>query len=155
LLLRSERIVIGRAGTAADLPIISDLNERHAEIHRAGDDYFITAVSGVEVAGSPVRQALLSAGDRIQLGRRVRMTFDRPSRKSPAAVLSLGEGVRSVVDVRRVLLWTGPILLGPTTDCHIPLRGGMPGLVLVERGGQIQLRALPGGNTAGLLTTPM
>lgn len=154
LLLRGGRVAIGRTGTQADLPIQADLSERHAEILRSGEDYFLIASSGVELAGQPVQQALLSPGDRIQLNRRVRLTFERPSRKSPTAVLKLGDGVRSLTDVRRAILWTGPILIGPTPECHIPVRGG-PTLVLLERGGTIQVRAMPtaGVPAAGVATT--
>jgi len=56
--------------------------------------------------------------------------------------LTLGDGIKSLTDVKRIVLWNGPVLLGPTTDCHIPVHGLLTGMMLVERGGQIQLRPL-------------
>ncbi|MEE8170324.1 MAG: hypothetical protein V3T70_07230 [Phycisphaerae bacterium] len=155
LLLRGDRIVIGRMDSAADLPIRADLSHRHAEIIHAGDDYFLHGHAGVELAGAAVRRALLHEGDRIQLGRRVRMTFQRPSRKSPTALLKLGEGVRSVADVKNVILWSGPILIGSSTHCHIVARRNPSGLVLLERNGAFQLRPMPGASAHVSLPGPL
>lgn len=144
LLLRGDRTTIGRAGpgATADLQLVSDLAERQAEIVRAGEDYFVVARSGVELADQRVTHALLQSGDRLRLGRRVRMTFLRPSRKSPAAVLDLGDGVRTTGDCRRVILWSGPLLMGSQAECHIRLGYGLAGVILIERGGQILLKPM-------------
>ncbi len=137
LILRSERVVIGRAGPAAtaDLPLVSDLPERVAEIVRADDDYFLIAVGEVRLGDQPVRQALLNHQDRLRLGAKQRLTFLRPSRKSNSAVLELGLGARTVADVRRVVLMGGPLLVGPTAECHVPVAAA--GLILVQRGRQL------------------
>lgn len=138
LLLRGDRLGIGRAGSVhADLELISDLSDRHAELIRAGEDYFIVSSKGVELAGRPVEHALLQDGDKIRLGHRVRLTFRRPSLKSIAAALDLGEGVRTSGDCRRVILWSGPVLMGSTQECHIQLQPRLGGFVLMERAGQI------------------
>ena len=159
LLLRGDRIGIGRAGSGqADLELISDLSERHAELIRAGEDYFIVSSKGVELAGRPVEHALLQDGDKIRLGNRVRLTFRRPSLKSIAAALDLGEGVRTSGDCRRVILWSGPILMGSTKECHIHLDPRLGGFVLMERAGQIFAKPMgPAGEPVhlplGTLTT--
>ncbi len=148
LLLPRERISIGRAGPSAtaDIQLVSDLSERQAEIVRAGDDYFVMASSGVELAGRPVEHALLQDGDRVRLGRRVRLRFRRPSQKSTTATLDLGEGVRTPTDVRRVILWGGPVLIGGRKECHVQLQHTAGGVVLVNRGGRIFVKPLgPGG----------
>jgi len=148
LLLRGDRITIGRGGPAAtaDLQLISDLADRQAEIVRAGEDYFVVSASGVELAGRHVEHALLQDGDRIRFGQRVKLRFARPSLKSPTAVLELGEGVRMANDCKRVILWSGPLLMGGTRECHIPIRGANANLVLLERDGRVLLRAMgPGG----------
>jgi len=144
LLLRGDRVSIGRAGpgATADLQLVSDLAERQAEIVRAGEDYFVVARGGVELADQRVTHALLQSGDRLRLGRRVRMTFLRPSRKSPAAVLDLGDGVRTTGDCRRVILWSGPLLMGSHAECHIRLGQGLAGVILIERSGQILLKPM-------------
>jgi len=147
LLLRGDRIGIGRAGpgASADLQLISDLSERQAEIIRAGEDYFLIGQKGVELAGLQVEHALLAHGDRIRLGSRVKLRFLRPSRKSPAAVLELGEGVRTTSDCRQVILWSGPVLFGNRQDCHVRFGASTGGLVLMESDGRMVMKALGGG----------
>ncbi len=143
LLLRGDRVGIGRAGSrTADLELVSDLSERHAEIIRAGEDYFVVSMGGVDLAGRQVEHALLQDGDRIRLGKRVRLTFRRPSLKSNSAALDLGEGVRTTGDCRRVILWGGPLLLGNTRECHVQLAERTGGMILMERDGQVVLRPM-------------
>lgn len=150
LLLRSDRIAVGRAGpgASADLQLISDLSERHAEIIRAGEDYFVISSSGVELAGKVVDHALLADGDRLRLGSRLRLKFLRPSKKSAAAVLDLGDGVRTTSDCRRVILWSGPLLMGATKECHVRLAPSQPSLILLERDGGLLLKRMGAGGDA-------
>ncbi len=148
LLLRGDRIGIGRSGpgATADLPLVSDLSERQAEVIRAGEDYFVVSKSGVELAGRNVDHALLQDGDRIRLGNRIRLKFRRPSLKSTTAILDLGDGVRTTTDCRRVILWGGPLLMGGTRECHIRLSPSLGGAILMERNGQLCIKPMgPGG----------
>ncbi len=140
LVLRSNRISIGRAGpgSTADLALFANLSDRHFEIARIDDDYFLFARSPIEVSGEKVTQKLLHDGDRIRVGRRGRITFRQPSRMSASAVLDLGEGLRSYNDVRRVVLFDRHALVGPHAHCHIAARGGE--LTLFERSGRFWLR---------------
>lgn len=151
LLLNSQRVSIGRAGAGAtaDLQLISDLADRQAEIIRSGDDYFVAASGGVELAGRSVEHALLQDGDKVRLGHRVRLRFLRPSRKSAAAVLELGEGVRMASDCRKVILLGGPLVIGPRRDSHIVTPGGGE-YVLIMRDGAVILKT---GGTHGSTTT--
>jgi tetratricopeptide (TPR) repeat protein len=144
VLLRGERIAIGRAGpgASADLQLISDLSDRQAEVIRAGEDYFVVSNSGVELGGRPVDHALLQDGDRLRLGRRIRLTFLRPSKKSETAVLELGDGVRTTSDCRRVILWGGPLLMGSTRECHVRLSPSLGGVILMERDGGLAAKQM-------------
>jgi len=146
LLIRGDRVSIGRAGpgASADIQLVSDLSERHAEIVRAGEDYFVVSQSGVELAGNATDHALMQNGDRIRLSRRVRLTFARPSLKSTAASLDLGEGVRMPSECRRIVLWSGPILMGATRECHIRLGSTLGDFILAERGGRLFFKAMRG-----------
>lgn len=156
LVLRGDRVSIGRGGPGAlaDVPIMADLPERAADVIRTGEDYFLIS-SGVEatVSGQPARQALLSHGDKVALGRRARFTFLRPSRKSATAVLELASDVRCVTDVRRIILLGGPLLLGATGECHVSIPGA--NLVLSERGGKLTARALIAPGVSGGAMTPI
>jgi len=154
LLLRGDRIGIGRGGpgSTADLPLLSDLAERQAEIVHAGEDYFIVSQTGVDLAGRRVDHALLQDGDRIRLSRRAKLTFRLPTLKSSAAALDLGDGLRTATDCRRVILWNGPILMGPSRECHVHLDHRLSGFLLMERGGQLYVKAMgPGGEPTRLV----
>ncbi|MBK8268330.1 MAG: FHA domain-containing protein [Planctomycetes bacterium] len=144
LLVRGDRVSIGRAGpgATADVQLVSDLSEKQAEIVRAGEDYFVVSQSGVELAGANIDHALLQNADRIRLGKRVRLKFLRPSLKSSTALLELGEGVRMETDCRKVILWSGPVLIGGTRECHIPALQGRGEFVLMERGGRLYVKEM-------------
>ncbi len=144
LLFRNDRISIGRAGpgASADLQLISDLADRQAEIIRAGEDYFVVSNNGVELAGQQTDHALLQDGDKIRLGKRIRLKFLRPSRKSTAAVLELGDGVRTTTDCRRAILWSGPLLMGGTRECHLKLGPALGNAILVERGQRLYVKEM-------------
>jgi tetratricopeptide (TPR) repeat protein len=155
LLVRGDRVGIGRAGpdATADIPLISDLSERAAEIIRAGEDYFVMASGGVELAGRPVEYALLQDGDRVRVGRRVKLDFRRPSSKSTSAVLDFGEGVRMASDCRRVILWDGPVVMGAGKECHIRLPAGAASVVLIERGGRMFVK--PAASASQIVPLPL
>ncbi len=144
LLVRGDRISIGRAGpgATADVALVSDLSERQADIVRAGEDYFVVSQSGVELAGANTDHALLQDGDRIRLGKRIRLRFRRPSLKSSAALLDMGDGVRMENDCRRVVLWSGPVLIGGTKECHVTTPQSAEEYVLIERGGRIYVKPM-------------
>lgn len=146
LLIRGDRVSIGRAGpgATADVQLVSDLSERHADIVRAGEDYFVVSQSGVELAGHSTDHALLQNSDRIRLSRRVKLTFSRPSLKSTAASLELGEGVRMQSECKRIVLWSGPILMGATRECHVRLASTLGDFILAERGGRLFFKAMRG-----------
>lgn len=153
LLLNSQRVSIGRAGAGAtaDLQLVSDLADRQAEIIRSGDDYFVAASGGVELAGRPVEHALLQNGDKVRLGHRVRLRFLRPSRKSAAAVLELGEGVRMASDCRRAILMGGPLIISPRRDSHIVTPPGSGEYVLMLRNGAVMLKSTGSSSSATTL----
>lgn len=152
LLLNSQRVSIGRAGAGAtaDIQLVSDLSDRQAEIIRSGEDYFVAASGGVELAGRPVEHALLQNGDKVRLGHRVRLRFLRPSRKSAAAVLELGEGVRMASDCRKAILMGGPIIISPRRDSHIVTPPGSGEYVLMLRDGAVMLKST--GSAMGAAT---
>lgn len=150
LLLRGDRVTIGRAGpgASADLELFADLSERQAQIIRSGEDYFIAGVHGVELAGRKVEHALLQHDDRIRLGSRVKLRYLRPSSKSVTSLLDLGEGIRTTCESRRVVLWGGPLIMAPSRDAHVVLPGGTSGVVLLERNGQLLAKLMTGREAA-------
>jgi tetratricopeptide (TPR) repeat protein len=142
LLIRNPRASIGRAATdnPADIPIVSNLSERHADIARVDDDYFIFANREVNIGGKPVQQKLLQNGDKIILGKRSKLTFNLPSRKSSSAVLDLSGSGKLPNDVKRIILFDRLATVGRKSNAHIVVTTAAEDLVLYERGGKLWLR---------------
>lgn len=142
LILRGGKASMGRAAAEhpADIPVFSDVAERHANIQRVDDDYFVFGVKELDVAGRPVQHQLLRDGDRIALGKKAKFTFRVPSRKSPSAVLELSDTTKMPNDVRRVILFHQSATLGQGSTAHILCRHAAVPLVLFERGGSLWIR---------------
>ncbi|MBI4717566.1 MAG: FHA domain-containing protein [Planctomycetes bacterium] len=148
LLLRQDSVSIGRAASdqPADIVLMSDIGERHANVNRVDDDYFVLAARDVEVAGQLTRNRLLHDGDRILLGRKAKLTFRLPSRRSTTALLELSDTTKMPHDVRRVVLFHQHAALGAGPGAHIQCRHVASPLVLFERGGSLWVRAKNDGH---------
>ncbi len=149
LLLLNDRVSIGRmaADNHADIPLVADLAERHADIARLDEDYLLFAQREVKVNDRTVQRRVLLDGDRLTLGRHVRLTFRMPSRKSPTAVLDLGDRSRIANDVRRVILFSKQAIIGPAAQSHVVVPNARHELVLFERGGSLWLQSHPVGES--------
>lgn len=144
LLIRGERCSIGRAATEnpADIALFGDLAERHAEIARVDEDYFIFSSRDVDIGGRKHRQQLLRDGDRIMLGKRAKFDFRLPSRRSLTAVLTLSDTTRMPHDVHQVILFKEHATLGGGSTAHIRCRQATRPLVILERGHQLWIQPL-------------
>jgi hypothetical protein len=142
LLLRSSRASIGRAATSnpAAIPLFSDLAERHAEVSRVEEDYFLHSPHEVELDGRRTRHQLLKENDRVVLGPKAKFTFRLPNRKSASALLDLSDTTRMPHDVRRVILFNETAMIGQGRATHIPCQMAVAPLVLFERAGSLWLR---------------
>ena len=151
LIVRGAGVSVGRAAAdhPADVPLLGDIAERHANIARVDDDYFIFASKDVEVAGKPTRHQLLRDGDRVVLGRKAKFTFRAPSRRSATAVLDLSDTTKMPNDVRRVVLFQGHATVGEGAGAHIRCRHAGPSLLLFERDGQLWIRQRNDGHVDG------
>ncbi len=152
LLVGGERVRIGRAegaGRDVEVAVPGDVHRHHADIVRRGEDYFLTAYAPVQVNRKRVEHALLRHGDRIALGSRVRMVFERPSSKSTSAVLRLSHRCHLAEDVGTVVLFHDTCLIGPGTTCHVQTREGDGRLVVFVRNGVLHARQTAGRNWMG------
>lgn len=142
LLIRGQRASIGRAASSnpADIPIFSDLSERHAEIARVEDDYFLFSSHNVEIGGRPSRQQLLRDGDRVVLARRAKFTFRLPNPKTASARLDLSDSTRTPQDVRTVVLFRQAVMFGASAHCHVSCSNVRRDWVLFERAGGLWIR---------------
>jgi hypothetical protein len=141
LVLRSERVTIGRAGSSArpDLPVAADVSGVQAEILRVDEDYFLAAHGAVDVNGRRVEKKLLESGDRIRLASKCEIVFRLPTALSTTAVLELPASQRIAGDAREVILLDRSLLIGREDGCHV--RAG-------EAGSRIVLVAGPEGIVA-------
>ena len=155
LVHRGERVSMGRAASddPADVPIFSDLSERHADLARVEDDYFLLSPHEVEVAGKRTRHQLLRDGDRVVMARRAKFTFRVPNRKSPSAKMDISDSTKMPNDVRRVVLFKDTAMIGRGANCHINCHTTQRDLVLFERGGRMWVR--PQGRGAGAEAKPV
>lgn len=142
LLVRKDRVSIGRSITqnAPDIPIQSDLAERHAEIARVDDDYFLFSPHDVMVDGRPTRHQLLRPGNRIVLSRNAKFAFRAPHRQSPSGIIELSSSTKMPGDVRRVILFKRTAVIGYGKNVHITCNTAEQDLLLFERGGQLWIR---------------
>lgn len=142
LVVRGERCGIGRAAAdhPADVALFGDLAERHAEIARVDEDYFIFASKDMEIGGRAYRQQLLRDGDRVVLGKRAKFEFRTPSRKSLTAVLNLSDTTKMPSDVRTVVLLKDFATIGNGSTAHIRCRLADRPLVLLDRGGRLWIQ---------------
>ncbi|MGB0715050.1 MAG: hypothetical protein ACPGXK_04175 [Phycisphaerae bacterium] len=151
LLVRRSQVSVGRAACdrPADVAIMSDIAERHANITRVDDDYFLFASKELTVGGKTVRQALLQDGDRLVLGANAKFTFRLPSRKSATAVLDMSDTTKVPHDVRRVVIFDRLAVIGAGSSSHVVCRHASPALVLFERDGQLWVRRKSDGHVPG------
>jgi hypothetical protein len=157
LILRGKRVSIGRAASdrPADVPLFSDISERHANIERVDEDYFVFSGKELEVGGRRVQQSLLRDGDRLVLGRKAKFTFRLPSRRSTSALLELSDTTKMPHDVRRVVLLDRHAMIGHGAHAHIQCRHAGTPLLLIEKNGAFWVRRQNDGHTdteAKLLT---
>jgi len=148
LILRGGQASVGRAASEhpADVPLFSDVAERHANVARVDDDYFLFGVKEVEIGGNKTKHQLLRDGDRIVLGKKAKFTFRLPSRKSPSAVLELSDTTKMPNDVRRVVLFHQQATIGNGPNAHVMCRHAGTPLVLFERNGQLWIRQQSDGH---------
>ena len=148
LLVRHERATIGRAasGKPADIPLVSDLHERHADIARMDGDYFLISSHQFEVGGRKLQQKLLADGDRVVFSRQARFTFRQPDRRSTSCVLDLADSVRMPHDVRRVVMFDGHATMGRSRSAHLGASSARRELILFERDGLLYIRPKPDGH---------
>ncbi len=146
LLLRSDRITLGREGSSAhpEVGLPADIAGIQAEILRVDDDYFVAAHGIVDVNGRRVEKKLLAGGDRIELSPRCGLVFRLPNPLSSSAVLSLSGGMRIAGDVREVILLDRHLLIGAGENCHVRATAAPCQIILGEEDRGWVLRAEAG-----------
>lgn len=158
LLLRGERNAIGRAMTnkPAAIPIQADLGEKHAEIARVDEDYFVFTTRDMQVDGKPSQHQLLRDGARVVLARNARFTFRLPHPQSPSGILELSSSTKMPQDVRTVVLFHRTAMIGFGKRAHVRCDQSSEDLLLFERDCRLWVRPQRRGgvDTEALPVTP-
>ncbi|MFH1748393.1 MAG: FHA domain-containing protein [Planctomycetota bacterium] len=146
LVLSQDCVYIGRASSSqhVDIALPADIQAHHADILRAGEDYFLTAYGPVRVNNRTVKRTLLRDGDRVVLGPKAKFVFRKPSVRSTSAVLELSHRCRLAQDVSSVVLFRETCLIGPQPSCHLRTKEGESQVVVFDRDGQLYGRTATG-----------
>jgi hypothetical protein len=124
-----------------DVPLMADATLPTITITRCDEDYFLQSSRPVLVNDQPITNKLLTHGDRIGLGPRVRITFRRPSVASTSAVLDLSGTRLPQGDVRHVILLDRELIVGPGAAAHIRADDMSSPAVVQRRDGKLICRA--------------
>lgn len=139
-----DEITLGQPGpaSAADVPILGDLSNRHAIIRRDGEGYLIKALRSVRVDGREVNgESLLTGNHLVQLGGGVRLKFCRPHALSATARLDFLSPHRTQPTVDAVILMADTCVLGPRPHSHVVCRTWPEEVVLYRHEEQLYCRA--------------
>ena len=127
---------------AIDVPILGDLSGLHAQIKREGEGYLIRAMNNVTIDGRPVDgAALLSDGNVIQLGQRVRLVFRRPHALSTTARLDFASRHRTQPSTDGIVLMGDTCVLGPKPHSHVVCRNWNDEVILYRHNKDLFCRA--------------
>lgn len=141
LLLPGSRLRIGAAGRSqADLALSGYPQGEASTIERIGGDYRFRAGCEARLNGKPSKEKLLSADERIELGRRCRVRFRKPHAASSSALIELTGTRLSRADVRTVVLFDDTVIAGPSRSCHLVGASLEQPLVVFRRGGEFFVR---------------
>ncbi len=143
LVCLGDEIEIGQAlpGAAVDVPVFSNLAQRHARIRRDGEGYVLTPSAEVHISGRRLEgPSFLADGDEIQLGEGVRFRFRRPHALSASARLEPLSGHRTQPPADAVLLMAESLVLGPKLSNHVICRDWPSDVVLFRQGDAIHVR---------------
>lgn len=161
LVLRGDTVTIGNVRQArADVPVLAQLAGLHASLRRSMSfhggmqDRVVAEEGEVMVAGSKVASHQLVPGDRVSLGPAFGFVYQRPSRRSLTAALTLQSGFRVAATDRLLLMKDrgrdGRILLGPSGEVHVRVAKAQGEVeVFAANSGQMRVFCEAGGTIDG------
>ena len=148
LLIRKSIISFGaaRSSRKPDIGLLAVSGIPTARIERLQDDYFLRGDGTAQVNGRSQADTLLRSGDKIELARNARFTFQLPNPASTTAVFALSSGTRLPrADIRKIILFDDALVLGPAASAHIRCPDLAREIVLVYRDGEVLAQLRRGG----------
>ncbi|MGQ9505262.1 MAG: hypothetical protein ACUVQG_10915 [Thermogutta sp.] len=141
LVCRGETVRIGRPGNAGvDVPLLADIADRHAEIRRDAEGYFLESFAPAWLDGRPVRQIPMPDRCRLHLGRHVVLQFVRSTPVSLSARLDFESGHRTHPTTDGILLMAQNLILGPGRMVHVRCSHWRNNVVLFRQGDELWCR---------------
>lgn len=133
--------VVGRS-SAADLPLLADLQRVHATIERGDEQYRLASHGPATINGLAIEgEAGLRSGDEIALNDNVRLELTIPTQLSNTARLVCTSGHRPEQRIDGVVLLEQMCQLGPQDDHHIVCPRAESSFVLFKKGEALWCRS--------------
>lgn len=137
-----DRVVLGRAGASADVPLLADIARNHAAIIREAGGYRLEPLAATFLNGKNITEPTpLRDGDIIRLGRTVELEFHQPSPISASARLTILSRHRPPMAVDGVLLMAETCIIGPGRQAHVRAPAMDEPVVLYRQGGSLWCRS--------------
>jgi hypothetical protein len=139
LVVAKPRVTIGAisSSTACDVRLMADAQLPALTLTRSDEDYLLSCALPVGINDRLVLNKLLADGDKLAPSPRCRMTFRRPCPASATAALDLSGARLSRADVRRIILMSREIIIGPGPMTHVRCDQLERNIVLVQRHGRL------------------
>jgi hypothetical protein len=149
LLCDSEEVILGQAAPEclADLAIRGDISRRAASIRRVGEEHVLNPLQETYLDGRRLeRPALMPERAKITLGKRVELSYLRPSKLSCSARIDIQSNNRWQPLFSSAVLLSDSCVLGPFEDCHILCPAWSSRLVLFRQSDEWFCRPSQGGS---------
>ncbi|MBB6431600.1 hypothetical protein [Algisphaera agarilytica] len=118
VLCATPQVSLGTTG-ASVLPLIASESSHPLTFTRDEEGHLVQASSDLTVNQQPATHALLTHQDRLGVGPRIKLRYLRANPASQTAVLELTAGRFTTPNLRRVVLLSGELLIGPHRGCHL------------------------------------
>ncbi|MEM9417599.1 MAG: hypothetical protein AAGA25_00920 [Planctomycetota bacterium] len=107
------------ASERCTLPLIASESVPRITFTRDEEGHLVQGASDLAVNQQPTTHALLTHQDRLGVGPRIKLRYLRANAASQTAVLELTAGRFTTPNLRRVVLLSGELLVGPHRGCHL------------------------------------
>lgn len=143
LLWDKPELVIGQAlsESIANVGIAGDLSRQAAAVRRLGSDYLLQPLQATRLNGVVIdRPQLLREGSLVELGKSVKVRFQKANILSGTARLEMASIHHWKPKVDAVILLSDCCIIGPRAGSHIHCPLWRNELLLVQKAGHWQMR---------------
>lgn len=117
--IQKELVTVGLGSQGCDIGLQGQKGLPSLKLMREDEDYWVDCGQGVRINKQEVTRKVLSDSDKVVMGSRQGFVFRQPSGASSTAVLDFSQVRLKMVEVKRVVLMDGVVLIGQGSDCHL------------------------------------